>query len=68
MAELKPCPFCGAKLIGREEIMRFKEEWQVKKQMVYTHPHRGCVLDYKRFYFQADPWKVDAWNRRVENA
>ena len=67
MFELKPCPFCNAKLIGIEEIMWFKEEWQAKKHIVYTHPHKCCVLDYKRFYFYSNPWQVDAWNMRAED-
>ena len=67
MLELKPCPFCGAELIGREEIWRLKSERMAKKQMVYTHPHKGCVLDYKRFHFYANPWQVEAWNRRAED-
>ena len=67
MAELKPCPFCGVKLIGREEMYWHKDEWMQKKQMVYTHPHKGCVLDYKRFYFYSNPWQIEAWNRRAED-
>ena len=66
--ELKPCPFCGAELVGREEIWRNPHTGITKKQMVYTHPHRNCVLDYKRLHFYAEPWKVDAWNRRIKDA
>ena len=62
--ELKPCPFCGAKLVGKEEIWRNPHTNLTKKQMVYSHPKTNCVLDYHRYHFYADPWKVDAWNRR----
>lgn len=64
---LKPCPFCGVELIGKEEIWRNPHTGLTKKQMVYSHPHRNCVLDYKRLHFYADPWKVEAWNRRTED-
>lgn len=67
MLELKPCPFCGVKLAGKEEIWRHPHTNITKKQMVYSHPHTNCVLDYKRFHFYADPWKIDAWNRRQDN-
>ena len=64
MAELKPCPFCGTKLVGKEEIWRHPKTNLTKKQMVYSHPKTHCLLDYHRFHFYADPWKVEAWNRR----
>ena len=64
---LKPCPFCGAELVMREEIWRNPHTGLTHKQKVYTHPHRHCVLDYKRFHFYANPWQIDAWNRRAEN-
>ena len=65
---LKPCPFCGAELVVREEIWRNPHTGLTHKQKVYSHPHMGCVLDYKRLHFYADPWKIEAWNRRAEDA
>ena len=67
MLELKPCPFCGSKLVGKEEIWRNPHTNITKKQMVYLHPHTSCVLDYQRFHFYAHPEKIDAWNRRAED-
>lgn len=64
--QLNPCPFCGAELIGKEELWRNPHTNITKKQMVYSHPKTNCVLDYHRYHFYADPWKVDAWNRRYK--
>lgn len=67
MAELKPCPFCGAKLVGKEEIWRHPTYSIMKKQLVYTHPKSNCILDYHRYHFDAYPEKVEQWNRRAED-
>lgn len=64
---LKPCPFCGAKLVMNEEIWRSPHTGLTHKQKVYSHPNTNCVLDYKRLHFYANSWKVDAWNRRFED-
>lgn len=66
-ANLKPCPFCGAKLVGKEEMWRNPNTNLTKKQMVYSHPKTNCVLDYHRYHFYEHPWKVDAWNRRTND-
>lgn len=63
---LKPCPFCGAELVGKEEIWRNPNTGITKQNMVYSHPKNNCVLDYHRFHFYAHPWKIDQWNNRVE--
>ena len=64
MAELKPCPFCGAELNCKEEIWRHHVTNITKKYPVYSHPKTNCVLDYKRFHFYAHPEKLEQWNRR----
>lgn len=65
MMSLKPCPFCGAKLICKEEVWRHPKTNLTRKYPVYTHPQKGCVLDYQRFHFYAQ--KLEAWNRRANN-
>ena len=67
MMELKPCPFCGVKLLCREEIWRHKITGITKKYPVYIHPKTGCVLDHARYHFYNDPSKIKAWNRRADN-
>lgn len=64
--DLKPCPFCGVKLIPKVEIWRNPNTGFTGKNLVYSHPKTNCVLDFSRYHFYADPWKVDAWNNRVE--
>lgn len=53
MAELKPCPFCGADSKPFGKIMRTDREG------VWKHWKVGCVLDGFTIY------DVEAWNRRV---
>lgn len=65
MVELKPCPFCGRKLEGREEIWRHKVTNITGRHTVYTHPKTGCILDFHRYHFYNDPKRVEAWNRRA---
>ena len=67
MAELNPCPFCGAELVCKEEIWRNKHTNITKKYPVYTHPKTGCILDHHRFHFYNDPRQIEAWNRRADN-
>ena len=61
MAELKPCPFCGAeandKYQPNGEILRTanKGEWK--------HWYNGCILS--GFVIKAD--KIEDWNRRAED-
>lgn len=64
--DLKPCPFCGVDLIPKVEIWRNPNTGFTGKYLVYSHPKTNCVLDFSRYHFYADPWKVDAWNKRVE--
>lgn len=64
--DLKPCPFCGVDLVPKVEIWRNPNTGFTGQNLVYSHPKTNCVLDYARYHFYADPWKVDAWNRRVE--
>ena len=65
--KLKPCPFCGCELVGKEELWRHKITNITKKYVVYTHPKRGCMLDEHRYHFYNDPKMVDAWNRRADD-
>ena len=57
MAELKPCPFCGASLI------KIESGWE--------HPHTyDCILgavdrDDQPLYIA--PGDEEAWNRRAED-
>ena len=67
MMELKPCPFCGVKLVGKEELWRHKTTNITKKYVVHTHPRTGCILDLHRFHFYNDPKQIEAWNRRSDN-
>lgn len=55
--ELKPCPFCGAKL---------RKKTTVRKEIVYDHPRNGCKNEgYRcRGYKEA----IITWNRRAEDA
>ena len=65
--ELKPCPFCGAELVRKEEVWRQRITNVTRKFTVYTHPGKGCVLDMHRFHFYNSPEKVAQWNRRVSD-
>lgn len=56
MAELKPCPKCGARL---------KRKITVRKEVVYDHPRNGCENEWVRVRFYKEC--VEAWNRRVDN-
>ena len=53
MAELKPCPFCGANL-------------KIENNVFAVHPQNGCVLGLNplEFHIRNEVW-VDAWNRRT---
>lgn len=55
MAELKPCPFCGAESKPFGDLLRTqkKDEWM--------HWRNGCILGGLVIK------DVEAWNRRVEN-
>lgn len=64
--ELKPCPFCGCELVGREEICRHKITNITGKYTVYTHPQKGCILDFSRYHFYNDPKDIERWNLRVK--
>lgn len=56
--ELKPCPFCGERLILSE---RYKE---------YRHPNNECILAFidseygEVFFNEKDTLAIEAWNRR----
>ena len=63
---LKPCPFCGGELVGKEELWRHKVTNITAKYIVYTHPMRGCILDLHRYHFYNDPMQIEAWNRRAD--
>ena len=58
--ELKPCPFCGERLILLE---RYKE---------YIHPNNGCILAFidseygEVFFNEKDTLALEAWNRRAD--
>ena len=59
--ELKPCPFCGERLILLE---RYKE---------YRHPNNECILAFidseygEVFFNEKDTLAIEAWNRRADN-
>ena len=65
--ELKPCPFCGSELVGKNEFWRNKVTGISRMHTVYAHPANGCILEYKRFHFYAQPNDVEKWNRRAED-
>lgn len=54
MAELKPCPFCGARL---------KKKKTVRGEIVHDHPLNGCKEEATR----VREYAVDDWNRRADN-
>ena len=57
MAELKPCPFCGAEAKPMGGILKtaIREEWK--------HTYNGCILS--GFVIRED--KVKIWNRRDDH-
>lgn len=57
MAELKPCPFCGADNNPMGAIMKTANHGGWK------HWYNGCVLS--GFTIKAD--RIEAWNRRAYN-
>lgn len=56
MTELKPCPFCKAKL---------KRKKTVRGEIVFDHPRNGCKNEPMRIrnYLEI----IEAWNRRVND-
>lgn len=60
MAELKPCPFCGAEYKRPNgEILKYGisgKEWM--------HWRNGCILGG----FLIKEKDIEAWNRRADNA
>lgn len=55
MAELKPCPFCGAELEKRSNK---------RGRIVYTHPLNGCII--LKVFLTTDEDLMD-WNRRADD-
>lgn len=56
MTELKPCPFCGGKVIV-EPDEGWYWEWHI------FHDVEGCPLGRSR-HFETEEEAIAAWNRR----
>ena len=66
MAELKPCPFCGANLIHiyGKRVNRY----YMGEPTLYEHPPRiDCVLGRYGKTINVRENDVKAWNRRAED-
>ena len=59
--ELKPCPFCGARLERREMNKRY---CRYENEVSYIHPDNGCVILKWRI---STPEEFRQWNERVKN-
>lgn len=65
MMELKPCPFCGRKLlyVGGKRVNRYYKGEPTR----YQHPQNDdCILG--KYGYEVKIWNakdVDAWNRRI---
>ena len=59
--DLKPCPFCGKKLIHRagKRVNRFYNG----EPTIYYHYSPKCILDG----IEITDKDIDKWNRRVKN-
>lgn len=63
MAELKPCPFCGAELLTIGD----------KRSGEFKHPRNDCFLavadtEYEEVWFYSDDEQcIEKWNRRAED-
>ncbi len=60
MSELRPCPFCGAKL-------ELKKGWYPRDNSdAYVHPSNGCILSNFSTYdgFPTAGESVELWNKR----
>ena len=56
MVELKPCPFCGARL---------KKKITFRGETVFDHPRNGCKNEGYRCRGYAEA--IEAWNGRADN-
>lgn len=54
MPELKPCPFCGGRLV--------KQPIEVDGCCIYDHPKNNCILALKMITNH----QVDKWNTRTD--
>ena len=63
-SELKPCPFCGVKLIKIKVPIR-----GYKPETAYQHPGNSCVLaiNTDEFEYIVTEGCIEAWNRRAED-
>lgn len=60
MAELKPCPFCGAKgILERHRNFKGKSVYQVCCPSTY--------VQVKTIWFYTEKEAVEAWNRRTND-
>ena len=60
MAELKPCPFCGGKVL----IM---EEWADAEHSFYTFACKLCNMFTTQNECVTEVEAIEAWNRRVSD-
>lgn len=63
MAGLKPCPFCGKRLVKKSENLVKGYE----PITFYEHPSNDCVLSMNtdEFAYIVTEGVVEAWNRRA---
>lgn len=73
--ELKPCPFCGGKMIFHKDTYTNKYGKQVTEQY-YMHEKEGCILDELMMPFVIGAGDAtnnyigeyaEKWNRRAKN-
>lgn len=64
MSELKPCPFCGAKLIKAMACENLAEPVEI-----YEHPSNNCILSINtdEFTYMVPVGMIETWNRRTKD-
>ena len=63
MPKLKPCPFCGAKLVKGIAYEDCAEPVEI-----YEHPPNDCILSMNtdEFEYIVPVQMIEAWNRRAK--
>lgn len=61
--KLKPCPFCGAKLIKGVAYENLSEPVEI-----YEHPLNNCILatNTDEFEYIVPESMIEKWNRRAK--